>query len=91
MNYNNFQISSSSNGREPLEKCFNNTKLTWPLNEKQKHIFDLHEEDTCLTSCSTDCILSEWGEWGECHGKCVGVDTGKNVFGYNSLSYLVLS
>ena len=76
MNYNNFQTSNAI-GYEPTEKCFNNTRIGFPLNKRQKQILDLHEEDTCLKPCSTDCILSEWGEWSHCHGKCVGVPTGK--------------
>ena len=76
LNYNNFQTSKRV-GYEPAEKCFNKSAINLPLNEKKKYILDLHEEDTCLTSCSTDCILSKWGEWGGCHGKCVGVPTGK--------------
>ena len=75
---NEIQALSTSNiGYEPQEKCFNDTVVkSWPLNQKQKQILDLHEEDSCLKSCSTDCILSEWGEWSECHGKCIGAPTG---------------
>ena len=76
INYNKFQTSDEI-GFEPKEKCFNNSQIEFPLTNKEKKILDLHEEDTCLKSCSTDCILSEWGEWNSCHGKCVGVPTGK--------------
>ena len=81
-------ISTRSIGYEPQEKCFNETVVkSWPLNQKQKQILDLHEEDSCLKSCSTDCILSEWGEWSECHGKCIGAPTG-NLTPFESwLSY----
>ena len=75
--YNNFHTQNGV-GYEPEEKCFNDSQIHLPLNEKQKHIFDLHEEETCLKSCATDCVLSEWGEWNACRGKCVGVPTGKN-------------
>ena len=75
--YNNFHTQNGV-GYEPEEKCFNDSKTHLPLNEKQKVIFDLHEEQTCLEPCATDCVLSEWGAWSECRGKCVGVPTGKD-------------
>ena len=81
MNYNSFQTSTEI-GYEPTEKCFNNSRIGFPLNRKQKQILDLHEEDTCLKSCSTDCILSEWGDWSNCHGKCVGVPTGEIAYDF---------
>ena len=81
-------ISTRSIGYEPQEKCFNETVVkSWPLNQKQKQILDLHEEDSCLKSCSTDCILSEWGEWSECHGKCIGAPTGNLALFKDWLSY----
>ena len=76
LNYNMVQTLSNF-GYEPAEKCYNKSPVTFPPDEKKKYILDLHDEDTCLKSCSTDCIVSEWGEWTSCRGKCVGVQTGK--------------
>ena len=76
-------------GYEAAEKCLNKSSMTEnqdfgkkqksgknEIDENMKYLLDLHEEDTCLKSCTTDCIVSEWGKWSSCQGKCVGVPTG---------------
>jgi hypothetical protein len=44
----------------------------------QKGSIDVaEEEELCLKSCPTDCILSVWSSWSDCTGQCVGSQTCK--------------
>ena len=47
---------------------------------------DSNEVDGCLKSCATDCSVSEWSAWSQCHGKCVTVKTSEcNVHSSDNL------
>ena len=45
--------------------------------QQQQGREDTEEVDTCLKSCPTDCVLSEWSTWSSCQGKCTTVITSK--------------
>ena len=48
-----------------------------PLNKCEKEKIEVPKEDVCFKSCPTDCVLSDWSPWSDCHGQCLSTQSSK--------------
>ena len=50
------------------------------------------KEDVCFKSCPTDCVLSEWSPWSDCHGQCLSTPSSKptTIFDHFLVSHLYM-